>query len=252
MAGHSKFKNIQHRKGAQDAKRAKTFTKVGREIMVAAKMGGEDPEMNPRLRLAMQNARAVNMPNDRIKRAIQSGLGSTDDANYEEMRYEGYGSNGVAIIVEALTNNKNRTAGDLRPTFSKNGGNLGESNSVSFMFDHVGEIIYPASVAGADEMFEKGVEAGAENVESDDEFHEVTTALEDFAAVKDALEADIGQPAEKAGLVFRPNVMSAIDEDTARKVLRLIDALEDNDDVQKVTTNFEASDEVMEKLLAEG
>lgn len=251
MAGHSKFKNIQHRKGAQDKKRAKIFTKVGREITVASKMGGDDPEMNPRLRLAIQSARAVNMPKDRIKRAIEQGSGGSDDANYEEMRYEGYAPGGVAVIVEALTDNKNRSAGDIRAIFSKNGGNMGETNSVSFMFDRVGEIVYQADVTSAEDMFEKAVEAGAENVESDEEVHEIITAPDDFASVKDSLEAQLGSEAEKASLAWRPNVSSDVDEETARKVIKLIDALEDNDDVQNVTTNFDASDEIMEKIMAD-
>lgn len=249
MAGHSKFKNIQHRKGAQDAKRAKTFTKVGREITIAVKLGGEDPDTNPRLRLAMNNGRSVNMPNDRIKSAIQTGVGGGDDSNYDEMRYEGYGPGGVALIIEILTDNKNRSASVIRSTLSKAGGNLGETNSVSFMFDRIGEIIYSIDKASEDEMFESAVEAGADNVETN-EFYEIITAIEDFACVRSALEDKYGE-AEKAGLVWKPNVSTDINEETAIKMLKLIDILEDNDDVQNVTSNFECSDEIMEKLLSE-
>ena len=249
MAGHSQFKNIMHRKGAQDAKRAKIFTKVGREIIVAVKGGGADPAINPRLRAAIAWAREENMPNDRVKRAIDSALGVGADDNYEEMRYEGYGPGGIAVIVEALTNNRNRTAGEVRASFSKHGGNLGETNSVSFMFDHVGQILYPADKASADEMFEAAVECGAYNCESTDGGHEITCQPDDFAAVRDALEAKLGAP-EKSALVWKPNVMTSIDEDQAKSMLKLIDVLEDNDDVQNVTTNFEVSDEIMERLLA--
>lgn len=249
MAGHSKFKNIMHRKGAQDAKRAKMFTKVGREIIVAAKLGGGDPMANPRLRTAIAAAREVNMPNDRIKRAIESATGAGNSEDYVEMRYEGYGPGGVAVIVEALTDNKNRTASELRTAFGKQGGNLGETNSVSFMFERVGRIIYPASKAGAEDMFEASVEAGANDCASDEEAHEIVCAVEDFSAVRDALEEKFGA-AEKAGLVWKPNIMAEVDEEQAASVLKLIDALEDNDDVQSVYTNFEVSDEVMERLLA--
>jgi len=249
MAGHSKWANIQHRKGAQDKKRAKIFTKVGREIIVAAKLGGGDPDMNPRLRLAIQKAKGVNMPNDRIKKAIQTGTGSGEGENYEEIRYEGYGPGGVAILIDALTDNRNRTVGDIRAAFSKHGGSLGENNSVSFMFDQIGEIIYPSDKAKADEMFEAAVEAGAENCESGEEIHVIETSADDLAAVRDALEERFGE-AEKAGLVWKPNTLSEVDEDTAGTVMKLIDVLEDNDDVQSVYSNFEASDEVLEKLAA--
>jgi YebC/PmpR family DNA-binding regulatory protein len=251
MAGHSKFKNIQHRKGAQDAKRAKVFTKVGREIIVAVKAGGADPGMNPRLRSATAWAREENMPNDRIKSAINSALGTGNADNYVEMRYEGYGPGGVAIIIEALTDNKNRTAGELRTAFGKGGGNLGETNSVSFMFERLGQIIYPLAKGSADAMFEASVEAGATDCQSSGEGHEIVCAVEDFAAVRDTLEAKFGT-AEKAGLVWKPNVMAAVDEEQAASVLKLIETLEDNDDVQNVFTNFEVSDEVMERLLAAG
>ncbi|MCE7886144.1 MAG: YebC/PmpR family DNA-binding transcriptional regulator [Alphaproteobacteria bacterium PRO2] len=250
MAGHSKFKNIQHRKGAQDRKRAQLFSKLGREITVAAKMGGGDPNMNARLRLAVANAKAQSMPRDNIEKAIQKGVGGNDLSNYVEMRYEGYGPGGVAIIVDALTDNKNRTAGEVRSIFAKQGGNLGETNSVSFMFDRVGEIIYPASVAGADAMFEAALEAGASNVESG-ESHEITTTPDDFAAVRSALVAKFGEP-EKSGLAWKPNVMAPVNEEQAGDVLELIEALEENDDVQNVTANVEVSEQVIQKLMAAG
>ncbi len=248
MAGHSKFKNIMHRKGAQDAKRAKIFTKIGREIIVAARLGGPDPASNPRLRAAITAGRAVDMPNDRIKRAIDTATGAGSTESYDNIRYEGYGPGGVAIIVEALTDNRNRTVGEVRSYFSKLGGSLGETNSVSFMFDHVGEVVYPIAKASGDEMFEAAVEAGAENVESDDESHVITCALEDLAQVRDALEAKYGE-AEKSGFVWKPNVSASVDEETAKSVLKLIDMLEDYDDVQQVYTNFEVDDEVMERLM---
>ncbi len=249
MAGHSKFKNIQHRKGAQDAKRGKIFTKIGREIIVAVKASGADPDSNPRLRAAIMAGRAVNMPNTRIKSAIDSALGAGNAENYKNIRYEGYAPGGVAVIVEALTDNGTRTVAEVRSYFSKNGGNLGETNSVSFMFDHVGEIIYPASKASADDMLEAAIEAGADNAESGEELHEITCAVDDFAAVRDALIAKFGEP-EKAGFVWKPNVPAAVDEETAKTILKLIETLEDNDDVQAVFTNFEVSDEIMERLMA--
>lgn len=250
MAGHSKFKNIQHRKGAQDKKRAKIFSKLGKEITVAAKMGLPDPDMNPRLRGAILAARAANMPKDRIDRAVKSATTDPDAANYDEIRYEGYGPGGVAFVIEALTDNRNRTASEVRSTFTKAGGNLGETNSVAFMFDRVGEILYVANKADADTMFEAAVEAGADNVESTDEGHEIITQVEEFSAVRDALEAKFELP-EQAGLVWKPNVMTAVDEENATKILKLIDTLEDNDDVQTVATNFEVDDEIMEKIMAE-
>ncbi len=249
MAGHSKWANIQHRKGAQDKKRAKIFSKLGREITVAAKLGGGDPDMNPRLRLAISTARSNSMPKDGIERAIQKGVGGAEGDNYENMRYEGYGNNGVAVIVEVLTDNKNRTAAEMRAAFTKMGGNLGETGSVNFMFDHIAEIIYPADKASADDMFESALEAGASNVESDDEIHVIHCDTSDFAAVRDALEKQYGEP-ERQGLIWKPNVTTELNEDQATSILKLIDILEDNDDVQNVTTNFEVSDEVMEKLMS--
>lgn len=249
MAGHSKWANIQHRKGKQDKIRAKMFTKVGREIIVAAKLGGGDPDMNPRLRLAIIKAKAVNMPNDRIKKAIDTGAGSADTADYEEVRYEGYGPGGVAVIVDALTDNRNRTFAEVRTAFGKFGGTLGETGSVGFMFDRIGTILYPVDKAGADAMFEAAVEAGAENCESDEEYHNITTAQDDLAAVRDALEAKFGE-AEKAELTWNPNTMSEVGEDKAESVMKLVEALEDDDDVQTVTTNMDVDDAVMEKFMS--
>ncbi len=251
MAGHSKFKNIQHRKGAQDKKRAKIFSKLGREITVAAKLGGGDPDMNPRLRLAIATARGQSMPKDGIERAVQKGGGSTEGEDYVEMRYEGYGPGGVAIIVDTLTDNKNRTAGDVRSYFSKCGGNLGETGCVSFMFDRVGEIAYPLDKADSEKMFEAAVEAGAADCETDDEEHVITTDPDEFAAVVENLESTMGE-AIRSGLIWRPNTMAEISEEQAQTLIKLIDLLEDNDDVQTVTTNFEVSDEIMEKLMAAG
>ena len=251
MAGHSKFKNIQHRKGAQDKKRAQLFAKLGREITVSAKLGGGDPDMNPRLRLAMQTARAQSMPKANIDNAVKKGVGGGSDDDYVAMRYEGYGVGGVAVIVESLTNNKNRTAGEVRAIFDKNGGNLGTTGAVGFMFDRVGEIIYPAAKGSPDAMFEAAVEAGASNAESDSEIHAITCAPDDFAAVREALVTKFGEP-DKSGLIWKPNVTAEVSEEQATSVLDLIEALEENDDVQSVTTNFEVSDAVMEKLLAAG
>ncbi|PCJ02224.1 MAG: YebC/PmpR family DNA-binding transcriptional regulator [Alphaproteobacteria bacterium] len=249
MAGHSKWANIQHRKGAQDKKRAKIFSKLGRELTVATKMGGGDPDMNPRLRLAISTARGNSMPKDGIERAIQKGIGATDGENYDEMRYEGFGVGGVAVIVEALTDNKNRTAAEVRAIFTKSGGNLGATGCVGFMFDHIAEIIYPVAKASADEMFEAALEAGASNVESDDDVHEIHCDADDFATVRDALEKQYGEP-ERQGLIWKPNLSTEVNEAHAASILKLIDLLEEDDDVQKVTTNFEVSDEIMEKLMA--
>lgn len=251
MAGHSKWANIQHRKGAQDKKRAKMFSKLGREITVAAKMGGGDPAMNPRLRLAITTARSHSMPKDGIERAIQKGIGGLEGSNYEQMRYEGYAPGGVAVIIEVLTDNKNRTASEVRAAFTKVDGNLGETGSVAFMFDRIAEIIYPASKAGADEMFEAGLEAGASNVESNAEYHEISCPVEDFSDVRDALVEKFGEP-ERSGLVWKPNVHIEVNEDQAKAIMKLVDILEDNDDVQNVTTNFDVSDEIMERLAAAG
>jgi len=247
MAGHSQFKNIMYRKGAQDAKRAKLFTKLAREITVSVKEGGDDPSANPRLRAAIIAGRKENMPNDNINRAIKRATGEGAAEVFEEIRYEGYGPGGVAVIVEALTDNRNRTASEVRAAFSKHGGSLGETNSVSFMFDRVGVVEYPADAADADAMFEAAVEAGADDVQTTDNGHEVICAIENFNTVRDALEGDFGE-AREAGLVWRPQNTVEIDEDKAGTLLKLVDTLDDNDDVQKVHSNFEVSDEVMAKL----
>ena len=247
MAGHSQFKNIMHRKGAQDIKRAKVFNKLAREITVAAKSGLPDPAMNPRLRAAIVAARQKNMPKDRIDRAIKSGSGDGDGADYEAIRYEGYGPGGVALIVEALTDNRNRTASEIRSAFAKAGGALGETNSVSFLFQRLGAIVYPAKVASGDAMFEAAAEAGADNVESDANEHEVTASVEAFANVRDALEAKFG-PATSAALEWRPLTTTTPNADHAENLLKLIDVLEDNDDVQSVAGNAELSDELVQRL----
>jgi len=246
MAGHSQFKNIMHRKGGQDAKRAKIFNKLAREITVAAKMGLPDPAMNPRLRAAIIAARQKNMPKDRIDRAIKSGE-AADTANYESVRYEGYGPGGVAIIVEALTDNRNRTAPEIRTAFSKAGGALGETNSVSFMFQRLGVITYPLAAGSADAMFETAAEAGADNVDTDENEHEITTTVENFSAVRDALEEKFGS-ASSSALEWRPLTMSAPTPDQAESLFKLVDVLEDNDDVQTVAVNAELSDELVQRL----
>ena len=245
MAGHSKFKNIMHRKGAQDAKRAKKFTRLIKELAVEAR-GGTDPDANPRLRTALSAARAANMPKDNIERILKKAEGGDGD-NYDEIRYEGYGPGGVALIVEALTDNRNRTASEVRATFSKFGGNLGETGSVSFMFDRVGQIIYPADKADADAMFEAALEAGADNAESDDQQHEILTGVEDFNSVRDSLEAQFGVP-EEAGLAWKPQNDTPVNEDHAQTLMKLLNALDDLDDVQSVASNFDIDEEVMAKL----
>jgi YebC/PmpR family DNA-binding regulatory protein len=249
MSGHSQFKNIMHRKGAQDAKRAKVFTKLGRELMTAARTGLPDPDMNPRLRAAIIAARKENMPKDNIERAIRRGAGGEEGVNYEEIRYEGYGPGGVALIVEALTENRMRTAPTVRALFSKHGGAMGETGSVSFMFERIGRLVFKPDVANADSMFEAALEAGASDVKSDAEGHEVICAPDDFSALRDALLEKLGDP-ESAGLEWRPVTTVSIDEETARSVIKLIEALEDNDDVQRVASNFEVSDEVLARLSA--
>lgn len=246
MAGHSKWANIQHRKGRQDAVRAKLFSKLSKEITVAAKMGDPDPDKNPRLRLAVKEAKSQSMPKDNIDRAIKkSQVGDGDD--YEEIRYEGYGPNGVAVIVEAMTDNRNRTASTVRSTFTKNGGNLGETGSVGFMFDRKGEVTYPADVGDADTVMMAAIEAGAEDVESSDDGHVIWCADTDLNEVATALEGELGE-SESTKLVWRPTTTTEMDLDSMQKLMRLIDALEDDDDVQRVTTNFEASDAVMDQL----
>ena len=249
MAGHSQFKNIMYRKGAQDAKRAKVFTKIIRELTVAAKTGQADPNANPRLRAAITAARQANMPRDTMERAIKRGAGGEDSNNYDEVRYEGYGPSGIAIIVEALTDNRNRTASEIRTLFAKAGGNLGETNSVSFMFERKGVIVYAAKAASADAMFEAGLDAGADNVESDATSHEVTCAVDDFSTVRDALEKKFGE-AQEAKLQWRPVNTTMVEGDAADSLMKLIDALEDNDDVQNVYANYEVSEETLQRLSA--
>ena len=248
MAGHSQFKNIMHRKGRQDAMRSKLFGKLAREITVSAKMGLPDPAMNPRLRAAILAARAENMPKDNIDRAIKKATGG-DAETYEEIRYEGYGPGGVAVIVEVLTDNRNRAAGEVRSVFTKSGGNLAETGAVSFMFDHVGIIEYDAKVASADAMLEAAIEAGAEDVVSSASGHEIYAAQDDFREVAKALEAKFGEP-RKAALTWKPQNTIAVDDEQGEKLLRLIGSLEDNDDVQHVYANFEVSDSLVAKMSA--
>jgi YebC/PmpR family DNA-binding regulatory protein len=249
MAGHSQFKNIMYRKGAQDKKRAKIFTKLIRELTTAARGGLADPAANPRLRAAVIAARAANMPKDTVDRAIKRGAGGGDGENYEEMRYEGYGPGGVAVIVESLTDNRNRTASEVRAAFTKAGGNLGETNSVSFMFDRLGQITYPASAASPDAIFEVAVEAGADDVESNAEEHIVSCNPDSLNAVRDALDAKFGAPAA-ARVVWKPKVLTPVDGATAEALFKMLEALEDSDDVQNVFANFEVSDDVMARLSA--
>ncbi len=249
MAGHSQFKNIMHRKGAQDAKRAKQFGKIIRELTVATRAGLPDPNSNPRLRAAIVAAREVNMPKDTIERAIKKASGGAGGDDYAEMRYEGYGPAGVAVIVEALTDNRNRTASEVRAAFSKSGGSMGETNSVSFMFRRLGVITYPVSVASEDDMLEAAIEAGAENVVSTETTHEITCEVESFFAVKDALEARFGEP-ESAKLDWRPENTVTLDEEKAQSLFKFLDVLEDNDDVQNVYANFDLPDDLAEKLSA--
>jgi YebC/PmpR family DNA-binding regulatory protein len=246
MAGHSQFKNIMHKKGKQDAIRSKVFSKLAREITVAAKMGMPDPAMNPRLRLAVLAARTENMPKDNIERAIKKASGG-DSENYDEVRYEGYAPGGVAVIVEALTDNRNRTAGEIRSYFTKAGGALAETGAVSFMFDHIGQIDYESKVASEDDMMEAAIEAGADDVVSTPEGHEITTSLEGLAEVSKALEAKFGEP-KKSKLIWRPQNNIAVDDEAGEKILRLIGSLEDNDDVQNVYANFEISDALVAKM----
>ncbi len=248
MAGHSKFKNIMHRKGKQDKARAKVFTKIAREITLAAKNGLPDPAMNPKLRLALQAARAENMPKDNIERAIKKASGAEAE-DIESIRYEGYGPGGVAIVVETLTDNRNRTSAAVRAAFSKHGGNLGSTGAVSHMFDHVGEIIYQTEAGSADEVLEAAIEAGAEDCSSDEDGHLISCSFDSLGTVAGILEDRLGE-AKSVKDVWRPNLSNEVDEDNASTVLKLIDALEDDDDVQSVFANFDISDEVMAKLTA--
>jgi len=246
MAGHSKWANIQHRKGRQDAKRSKMFSKLSKEITIAAKMGAPDPEFNPRLRLAIQAAKAQSMPKDNIERAIKKST-NADEASFEEIRYEGFGPNGVGLIVEALTDNRNRAASDIRSLFSKNGGNLGETGSVSFMFDLVGYIEYPASAASEDDMLEAAIDAGAEDVQSSQETHEVYCAFDQLAEVATAMEQKFGEP-QSAKPLWKPQNTIEISGDKAATLMKLMTALDDCEDVQNVYANFDISDEEMERL----
>ena len=246
MAGHSQFKNIMHKKGKQDALRSKLFSKLAREITVAAKLGMPDPAMNPRLRLAVLAARAENMPKDNIERAIKKASGG-DSENYDEVRYEGYAPGGVAVIIEALTDNRNRTAGEIRSYFTKAGGSLAETGAVSFMFDHVGSIEYPLSVGSEDAVMEAAIEAAADDVVTGEEAYEIFTSLEAFAEASKALEAKFGD-AKKSKLIWKPQNTIAVDDEAGEKILKLIGNLEDNDDVQNVFANFEISDALVAKL----
>jgi YebC/PmpR family DNA-binding regulatory protein len=248
MAGHSQFKNIMHRKGRQDAARSKLFAKLAREITTAVKNGSPDPGMNPRLRLAIQAARAENMPKDNIERAIKKAAGSEAE-NFEAIRYEGYGPGGVAIIVEALTGNRNRTGGAVRAAFTKHGGNLGATGAVSHMFARVGEVTYPAGAGSADAVLEAAVEAGADDVQSDGNGHVITCDFESLGSVAAALEAKLGEPASVKAL-WKPMQTTAVDEEKAASILKLIAGLEDDDDVQNVFSNFEVSDAVLARLTA--
>jgi YebC/PmpR family DNA-binding regulatory protein len=249
MAGHSQFKNIMHRKGAQDKKRAKVFTKIIRELTTAARTGLPDPAANPRLRAAVTAAKVANMAKDTVDRAIKRGAGGEDGENYEEVRYEGYGPGGVAVIVEALTDNRNRTASDVRAAFAKSGGGLGETNSVSFMFDRRGQVTYPADVADGEAMFEAALEAGAEDVESGEDEHVVISAPDDLNAVRDALEKRFGAPTA-ARFAWRPKNSVPIEGDIAQALFKLLEALDDSDDVQNIHANFEISDAEMARLSA--
>jgi YebC/PmpR family DNA-binding regulatory protein len=246
MAGHSQFKNIMHRKGAQDAKRARVFSKLSREITVAAKLGAPDPNHNPRLRAAMAAARAAQMPKDNIERAIKKASGSDTDT-FEELRYEGFGPGGTAIIVESLTDNRNRTASDVRSIFSKHGGNMGASGSVSHGFDRVGLITFASGKASADAMFEAALEAGADDVVSGDEQHEIYTPVDGLHDAAKALEAKFGEP-DSTKLAWRARDMVTVGVDDASSLLKLLDALDDNDDVQTVYGNYDVPDDVMAKL----
>lgn len=245
MAGHSKFKNIQHRKGAQDKKRAKIFGRLIKELTVAAR-DGTDPDSNPRLRTALAAARSANMPKDNIERVLKRAAGGEGEA-YDEIRYEGYGPGGTALIVESMTDNRNRTASEVRAAFNKYGGSLGETGSVSFMFDRVGQFIYPADAADSDTMFEAAFDAGADNVESDENGHEITCATEDYNSVSETLFTAFGVP-EEAGLVWKPQTTIEVNERQASTLIKLLDVLDDNDDVQAIASNFDIPDDVMAKL----
>ncbi len=249
MAGHSQWKNIMYRKGAQDAKRAKVFTKLIRELTVAARSGLADPAMNPRLRAAVQAAKAANMPKDTVERAIKRGSGEDGGVNFEEIRYEGYGPGGVAVIVEALTDNRNRTAAEVRAAFTRSGGALGETGSVTFLFDHVGSVAYAPEAASVDDMLEAAIEAGADDCDSGVHGHEVTCEPGRLNEVRDALEQRFG-PAQSARLVWKPQTLVALDGDQAEALFKLLELLEESDDVQSVSANYEVADDVMQQLSA--
>ena len=246
MAGHSQFKNIMHRKGRQDRVKAQLFTRLQREVQVASKAGLPDPAFNPRLRAAIQAAKAANMPKDNIDRAIKRGQGG-DGESYDEVRYEGYGPGGVAVIVEALTDNRNRTASSVRSSFGKHGGALGETNSVSFQFNRVGQINYPAMAASADDMLEAAIEAGASDCESSDDGHEIICAADELSLVQEKLEARFGPP-EQAILTWKPQTLVPVDDEKAETLFKLLEALDDNDDVQRVIANFEVSEAALARL----
>jgi YebC/PmpR family DNA-binding regulatory protein len=248
MAGHSAYKNIMHKKGRADAARSKMFAKFSREITVAAKLGMPDPAMNPRLRLAIQEARAENMPKDNIERAIKKATGN-DMTNYDSVRYEGYGPGGIAIIAEALTDNRNRTGGAVRSVFTKFNGNLGSTGSVSHMFTHVGEITYKAATGSAETMLEAAIEAGADDVQSDASQHVISCSFDQLGTVAAALEGKLGD-AQSVKAVWRPNLTTLVDEDNAQTIMKMIAALDDDEDVQNVYANFEVSEDVMKKLTA--
>jgi YebC/PmpR family DNA-binding regulatory protein len=248
MAGHSQFKNIMHKKGRADKARSKLFSKLAREITVAAKLGMPDPAFNPRLRAAVLAARAENMPKDNIERAIKKSQGSESES-YDAIRYEGYAPGGVAVIVEALTDNRNRTAGEVRSIFTKAGGNLAETGAVSFMFDHVGVVEFDASKASADAMLEAAIEAGAEDVVSNEDGHQIFTSTDSLAEVSKALEAKFGEP-RKSAMTWKPQNTIAVDDEAGEKILKLMDALDDSEDVQNVYANFEVSDALMQKMSA--
>ncbi|WGF87295.1 YebC/PmpR family DNA-binding transcriptional regulator [Marinivivus vitaminiproducens] len=248
MAGHSQFKNIMHRKGRQDARKAQVFTRLAREITVAARSGLPDPDMNARLRMAIQAARAENVPKDNIERAIAKATGG-DGEMLEEVRYEGYGPGGVAVLVETMTDNRNRTAAAVRSTFGKMGGSLGETNSVAFQFDRIGQLLYPPEAGDAETVMDAAIEAGAEDCQSSEDGHEITCAMEDFNTVRDALEATLG-PAREGGLIWRPNISVPVAGDQAQTLVKLLENLDDLDDVQRVTANFEIEDAELERLSA--
>lgn len=249
MAGHSQFKNIMYRKGAQDKKRAKLFAKLGRELTVAAKMGGDDSASNPRLRAAITSARSNNMPKENVERAIKKGVGGGDGENFEEIRYEGYGPGGIAVIVEALTDNRNRTASEVRAIFSKHGGSLAETGAVSFLFDRVGEIRFALTAVDTDMLLEAALDAGAEDVITNDDSHEIICTASELHAVSNALENVFGEP-QSSKLVWRPQTNVQINDRDVSKLLNFLEALDDNDDVQMVSANFYIADEIMERFTA--